>query len=177
MPAPLDVGDPAPPFDRQPVFGRRVRVPGPRPVALFFVGGLASPFARAALFAIQERVADLDLAGLDAVAVAPGRLEAARDFVPRHHLLFPLVLDEDGALARQWRIGRDPWLLQTLKGLGRVPLRPALRALELGAGRPDGGGRRLASQFIVDTDGTLRHARHACSILALPDVDALLKDA
>ena len=88
----------APDFEAKPVFGKRLllqKEAQTRPLVLVFVPGLASPVARNHLASLQSRVADFDLAGVGLYALTPSTLVSAQDFVPRHHLLFPLIADKD----------------------------------------------------------------------------------
>lgn len=171
----LQVGDRAPPFSLQPVFGRPVRVPEEgdgRSLVLCFVRPLWSPWARAALARLQESFADFDRAGARLVAVTPSSRAVALDFVPRYHVLFPVVVDREGELCERYRVGRDRWLAGTVRALVGGEFRRVPHVLGFGVGRPEGALRRLPAEFVV-RNGRLAYVRYARSITALPDVEAL----
>lgn len=171
----LQKGDPAPPFEARPVSGLPVVCPPASGLlVLCFVRHLGSPFARQTLAELQGRFADFDRAGARVVAISHCGLTTARDFVPRHHLLFPLVADVDGALHKRFGLGHDRWFIQTMKGVARIPWRRTVRALRQGVGATGGPIRQLSAEFVVGRDGRLAHASYACHVFAGPDLDALL---
>jgi hypothetical protein len=99
-------------------------------------------------------------------------MATASDFVPRRHLLFPLVVDPERRLGRIYGIQEDRWLARTL-GSPAVLL-GAARAWRHGHGPFDGPERQLPADFVVGMDGRLAWARYARSLAAAPDVDGLM---
>lgn len=177
----LQVGDIAPAFTASPIFGLPQAVPpapGGRAVALCFVRPLASPFTRAAMAAVQARYADFDRLGVPLYVLTQTDLTEARDFVPRHHVLAPVVVDGDGSLRDRYRVGRDGGLARSLTSLASpAALRRALDALQHGHGRPHSQVTQLGAEFLVAPDGRLAHAHYGRTIFDLPDLDALLECA
>jgi peroxiredoxin len=160
------------------VFGREVRVPeglDAGPLVLCFVRYLGCSFCRESLAELQEAFPDFDRAGARVVAVTRTPMRTARDFVPRHHLLFPVVADPEGSLEERFHIGRDRDLMCTIKGLPETDIGRTLRALRRGHGPFEGPERQLAAEFVIGRDGCFSYTRYACSILAGPDIPALLQ--
>lgn len=146
---------PAPPLRAQPVFGLDVDLAAwsaRGPVVLVFTRYLGSPHARATLFALNEAYPDFDREGVQLAAVTDSSLRAARDFVPRHHLLFPLICDPEREHYAAFEVPTG--------GPGDVPralLSGALdpSVLSLGHGRVDGQLLQRPAAFVV-RDGQLR---------------------
>lgn len=166
----LRPGDRAPSLVAQPVFGLPVRSDA-GPLALVFVRSLSGWIAREALARIAGVFARFDEAGVRVAAVTRCDLELARDFVPREHVLFPVIVDADGGWFDAFGVGRD-------RGLAGTLLRPQLlpnlvAAVGRGRGKPDGGADQLGAEVLVGADGVVRHARYARSALELPDVEGL----
>ncbi len=174
----LQVGDTAPTLTLRPIFGLTQPVPpgaGGAPLVLCFVRPLASAFSRAAMAAIQERYADFDRAGVPLYVITRTDLTQARDFVPRYHVLAPVVVDQDGSLHDRFGVGVDRGLGRSLAGLASpATLRSALDALQHGHGKPHPLITQLGAQFVVAPDGRLAMASYDRTIFDLPDLDALL---
>ena len=116
----LKEGDTAPAFSARPIFGYPVEIPQgltDGPIVLCFVPFLGSPFARRTLAMLQERYADFDRRGIRIVAITQTDLTAARDFVPRFHLLYPLITDPDGTLQSLFAIQEDRYMLSSLRSV------------------------------------------------------------
>lgn len=177
----LRPGDAAPPFVARPIFGLESAVPPSadgQPLVLCFVRNLASPFTRASMAAIQDRYADFDREGISVLLVTRTDITQARDYVPRHHVLAPLVVDEDGDLHQRYQVGTDRRLGGTLKAmLDPDRLSAALDALQHGHGKPHRDLTQLGAQFVLGTDGRVAMARYATSVTEQPDLDALLECA
>ncbi len=165
-------GDHAPPFRVQPVFGLPVQTGG-RPLVVLFLRSLSGGLARAAIAEAERVLPRLDAAGIGMVAFTRCDLTLARDFVPRQHVLFPIVVEPDSTRFEAWGVGRDRGLARSLVGLRPATVRSALSSLGLGRGRPDGGVDQLPAEFVVGADGRIRHARYGRTIFDLPDVEAL----
>jgi peroxiredoxin len=174
----LTAGETAPAFDKQPVFGLPVQVPPRRyPQIVCFVRGLSSPMAREALTVLQQAWPRFDVEGFGVLAVTSSRLRPAQDYVPRHHLLFPLVVDPDHELFGRFGVGGDKALVGTLRGLAMGGARRAVRALRHGHGALERGQLQLPAEFVIAPDGKLLYARYGEAVTDLPDVEALLAAA
>jgi peroxiredoxin len=174
----LQVGDLAPVFEERPVFGLPIQVPSGRQTqVLVFIRHLGDPFARKALAEMLERYADFDRAGVQLVAITQTELTAARDFVPRNHVLCPVVTDPEGSLQSQYGIRSDRFLLGSLKGtLSGSPAR-LFGAINYGHGKKAGPSRQLPAEFVIDGEGRILHLRYATSITEGPQLDDLLRAA
>lgn len=173
----LGPGDPAPEIHARPVFGLPLDLPGDLargPVALCFVPPLHSARGRLALSELQEAWPALDRRGLRVVAICPSEPAEAQDYVPRHQLLFPVVLDPDRALARRCGVEDDPGLRRTLATLSPARLSRALGALGHGRGRLGGPHAARAAVILLDRDGRVRWAAQADSALDGLDLGGLL---
>lgn len=169
------MGDLAPRLVLQPVFGLPVQVPAQvGPVVLVFLRHLGCPFARAAVARLQAAFPDFDRAGVGLVGLSHCAVEVARDYVPRHHLLFPLVHDATGELRARFGVGHNRRLIG---GLGA--LRPAelWEALAHGKGLSRGDEAELPAELVIGGDGAVRYAHYPRSISSLPDPQALLSCA
>lgn len=91
----MDVGDPAS-LAGKPVFGPHFSLD--RPTAVVVLGDARSPAARRAIPSLNALFQSVDPDGA-VVGVLGGPKRAAWDFVPRYHVLFPVLWDGDGALA------------------------------------------------------------------------------
>ncbi len=170
----LRPGDPAPPFQIQPVFGLPVRVggAGPRSI-LVFLRGLGSPSTRKMLSEIQARHQELD--GIQVVQFTTSTLELAQDYVPRNHMLLPLVTDAELRHYAAYGVGRDRGFMKTLLDLPGLASMPARLAFGLGAHHPPYD--QLPAAFVVGADGGLRYCWTGRSIWDLPDLDVLIAAA
>ena len=175
---PLSAGSPAPEFERKPVFGLPVRVPdGAKTLVLLFIRHLGDPFARQTLAEVQDRYADFDRLGIKLVAITQTELVTAQDFVPRYHVLCPVITDPEGTLQAQYGIGRDGMLTGTLRGLIGTDLKRIKNALGQGHGRKAGSSRQLSAEFVIEPGGQLVYANYGQSITDGPDLDELLRIA
>lgn len=175
----LKEGDPAPAFSARPIFGYPVEIPkslADGPIVLCFVPFLGSPFTRRTLADLQDRYADFDRRGIRIVAVTQTDLTAARDFVPRFHLLYPLITDPDGALQGIFDIQEDRYMLSSLRSIvaGGSGSRGAF---QFGMGWFNGPLRQLGAEFVIDRSGIIRMVHYATGVTDSPDIDALLQCA
>lgn len=159
----LSIGDPAPSFERQPVFGLPVQVPSSTPLLLCFVRSLSSPLTRERLAQLQLRNGDFDVQGIRIAAITDSKAELAQDFVPRYHVLAPMICDPEQVLFEQWGVGGHNPVLGRLRGLGVANVRGAFRALKHGVGPIERRQLRLPAQFLVQ-DGKILAARYAQSV-------------
>lgn len=169
MPAP---GETAPLFTARPVFGLPFDLKDQvqsGPVLVVFVRSLASPVTRSLLAQLQAAFPRLDQHGVRVVAVTTSALEPARDFVPRYHVLFPVICDPTGELFRRFDIPKDGpglALLRSVTGIANLT-----GALSLGHGRPEreAWGQRPAC-YLVDRGGEVREAWVGSGVWDLPDL-------
>jgi peroxiredoxin len=175
---PLAAGDATPALDVRPIFGLPVRTPGAAggrsPLVVVFLRSLGGGNARAAVRAMNAAFPRFDTDGIGVVGVTRTELEVARDFVPRYHVLFPIVADLDGTIGDAWGIDRDRGLLRSAAGLFTMPsaLATAASAAWEGRAAPEHVDR-LPAAFVVGRDGTIRYARYARTIWEQPDIEAL----
>lgn len=172
------VGEIAPPLLAQPVFGLPVdlgALSAKQPVVLLFVRHLGSPAARAALALAQDRMPEFDRAGISLIAVTPSSLTLARDFVPRFHLLFPLVCDPDGSISRTWGVGEPQGRLGIYKALLGFWAMPQF--LGYGQGPVDGPITYIPASFVVQVGGRLALSAPGRSVASQPDLSGLLEAA
>lgn len=173
----LVLGRAVPPVLLRPVFGLPLALPDDARgglVALCFVGPLATAPARAALHEIQLCFAAFDRIGVRIVAISPAPLALARDFVPRHHLLFPLVVQGAAELEAAWGAPPCPGLRGILAGADSAALRRGLRAASQGGGWR---GARPCAELLIGRDGRIAHAHRASAVLAGPDLAGLQRAA
>ena len=104
--------------------------------------------ARNHLASLQSRVADFDLAGVGLYALTPSTLVSAQDFVPRHHLLFPLIADPERSIHRLYGAGRmgPRQALQSLQPEGLKQERSASSGSRVGRPRNPPGSPRLCGR-------------------------------
>ncbi len=159
----LSIGDSAPSFERQPVFGLPVQVPSSTPLLLCFVRSLSSPLTRERLAQLQHRHADFDVEGIRVAVITDSTAELAQDFVPRYHVLSPVICDPEQALFAQWGVGGHSPVLGRLRGLGLSSMRGALRSLKHGVGPIEMRQLRLPAQFLI-RDGKILSAHYAQSL-------------
>ena len=169
----LRPGDRAPTAVVAPVSGLPVDL-GTGPLVVLFLRPLAGGMARVAIASVQAAMAQFDARAVRVVAITRGDLTMARDYVPRHHVLFPVVIDPDGALFDTWGVPRDLAFRQSLRGLRPSALRTVGHALR--AGRPT-FDNQLPAEFAVGADGRIRHTRLGPTVFAQPDIDPLITAA
>ena len=119
---------------------------------------------------MQENHREFD--GIQVVQFARSSLELARDFVPRQHLLLPLVCDPEG----QWydRYGVRSSFRDTL--LNPASFLAYFSRLSWGHGAPEGAYGQSSAAFVVAPTGELRWVWYGRGIFELPDV-SVLKEA
>jgi len=140
---------------------------------------LGCPFAKESLALAQEWFSEFDRLGVTVVAITQSGVELARDFVPRHQLLFPLATDPEGSVHERYEIehvGMEKALMGALAERGPHGLLNAVLSHRWLPGtdvqnRPHG---QLPAEFLVSRDGELRYVHYAESICDMPDMEALL---
>ncbi|GDX79351.1 hypothetical protein LBMAG42_11620 [Deltaproteobacteria bacterium] len=171
----ITVGANAPPLFGQPVFGRpfqldRARARGA--VVVAFLGPLSAAASLdnlARLTTIWPRI-DAEAGGLVGVTRSP--LEAARDFVPRHHVLFPVLVDDTGEAFASWGVGLAKGLDATLLRAQPKLLRRALSVIRNGQPLPEAHDNQLPAAFVVGADGRVRWAWYGRSLADRVDAEA-----
>ncbi len=172
-----EVGETAPALAGQPVFGvpfDLVRAGGRGVVLIAFVRPPGSPHAQKAIGRLHSLWAEIDAAGGAIVVVTSGSLESVRDWVPREHILVPVLHDERGELHAAWGVGRDAAWRTLARGAG--PIRGLVSALRPGKAliRPEDD--YLPAEFVVRND-RVTYAAVGRSVLHLPDTNALRQAA
>jgi len=156
-------GTAAPRLHGQPVFGlpydlAAARARGPVLVAFWSALSNAGTLRNLASLTGAWPRADAEAGGIVAVTRSP--LEAARDFVPRHHVLFPVLVDESGTFFDAWGVGRASGLAAALVRARPEPLRRALSVLRNGQPLPEAHADQLPAAFLVGRDGAVVKAWH-----------------
>ena len=177
----LRVGDVAPGFCERPIFGRDVdllALAGSRPVGLCFVGHTNSPISHRAFQELHDHVRDFDLADVELLVVTPSGLTVARDFVPRYHVLFPVISDLEGKIFDAYSVGTST-RLDALQLFRPDLLRDVARRFKGGIGPRalslEGQEARLPAEFVISPQGRIAYARYSETVMALPDVVSLLE--
>ncbi len=154
-------GSRAPGLHGQPVFGLPfdlTRAQARGPVLVAFWSALSNAGTLRNLSALTEAWPRADAEGGGIVAVTRSPLEAARDFVPRHHVLFPVLVDERGTFFESWGVSRATGLAAALVRVRPEPLRRALSVLRNGQPLPEAHADQLPAAFLVGRDGIVRKA-------------------
>ena len=172
----LQAGQQAPQFLRRPVFGLELdleELTSSRPLALVFVGSLGSEQGMRILMSLQSQCSEFEREGVGLLAVTSSGLLLARDFVPRHHLLFPLIADPDGELAEAYQVG-DAGLRHLLQGWSPAGLRSRLRLFQQGLGWQRDPRADLPAAFLVSPGGSLAQVQYESASSTL-DIDSMLR--
>lgn len=140
---------------------------------LAFLRPITGCQSRVAVNLLQEAWSRFDAAGISVVGLTQADLEFARDFVPRYHVLFPMVCDESGTWFEAYGTTRDRGYLGSLKAFRPSQLRAAVDALNLGRAGPQLPSTQLPAFFVIAADGTVKYARYGTSITEQPDIEAL----
>lgn len=178
----LAPGDSAPTFVHKPVFGRPLdlaQLTARRPLVLVFLRYIGAHGARATALELLSRFDELDIANVAVAAVTEGSLVELRDFVPRHHVRYPVLHDAEGALYDAFGVGLDPHpVLGAMRQLTPGSLRRVAQSLPAGHGRPDGASwARLPAAFVLDRGPVVRWAWYAESLADEVPVDTLVLSA
>ena len=167
----LKPGDPAPPFRLQPVSGLPVEVGLQGPVSmLFFLRPLASAHSRLLVNSLQQQHTAFD--GIQVVQFTRSVEENVRDFVPRHHILLPIVNDLEGRWYDAYGVGRDRGFVRSMTDLSGWMKLP--QTLLSGMGRPEGFYDQRPAAFVIGVAGRVAWAWYGSSVLALPDPAEML---
>jgi peroxiredoxin len=161
----LKPAEAVPTVEMKPVFGRAVSLPSSLNkgrLLLVFVGALSNPRADRVLTGLGEIYGDLERAGVRLVAVTGSSERRAQDYVPRHHVLFPVVVDEDSTLRVCFGLPKRA------RGLAR--LREPISAIKTRIMEPQADGPM--AWFLLGVDGRIQSGAQA-----QPDPEALLAAA
>ena len=152
----IAVGTAAPSLIGQPVFGLPFDLGAARrrgAVVVVFLPPLASRAAAHTLLALTGIWGRIDTEAGGMVIVSRSPLETARDFVPRHHVLFPMLVDGDGNLAAAWGVGNATGLAATLARARPGFLRDAVSVWRNGQPLPEDQPDQLPAAFVVQPNG------------------------
>lgn len=172
----LRPGDLAPAFHLQPVFGRPVdldQLTARRPVVLVFLRAATATQSRIAVETLHELMPRLDAEGIPLIGFLRGGRESVYDFVPRHHVLFPVVWDETGEWYAAYGVQEDKMYLGTLRHAGAGVLRSAIAALGEGRGPIEDGNNVLPAELVIGPGRRVVYAHYADSILHQPNLEDL----
>lgn len=175
----LQVGEDAPRFSAQPVFGLHVELEKQTsryPLVICFLPHTGSPFCREAMAKLQAAYASFDVNGIQVLVVTPASMDVANDYVPRYHILFPVVCDPQFELFGLYDVPKGG-ASGALKSLRPDKLVQNLRAFRRGLGPVEGVETQLPAFFVVAPGGKLAYAKYGTAISDQPDVDALLEAA
>lgn len=168
----LNEGVPVPVTQLNPVSGLPVTF-GTLPAVIVFIRDLHGTTARMAIDALTKAWSTLDAKAVQLAVVTRTELTYARDYVPRHHVLFPLVVDETGDLRAQFGLEADPTFTRSLLRLRPSTVKAWFDGLSLSRdpALPNGD---LGGELAVDRNGRVIYARAFTSVLDQPDVQRLV---
>lgn len=172
----IAVGSAAPELRGQPVFGLPFDLAARRQrgaIAVIFMAPLLAGVSQrnlAALTAIWSRI-DAEAGGMVLVTRSP--LETARDFVPRHHVLFPMLVDAGGEMAAAWGVGRATGLASRLARARPGFVRDALSVWRNGQPLPESNEDALPAAFVVSPEGLILYAWRATAVADRIDAEAV----
>ncbi|WP_026532786.1 thioredoxin-dependent thiol peroxidase [Arthrobacter sp. H41] len=100
----LSPGDRAPDFSLADADGNRVDLAGERgnKVVVYFYPAAATPGCTTQACDFRDNLAGLAAAGYKVLGVSPDPQDKLKAFVEQEHLTFPLLSDEDHAVADAW---------------------------------------------------------------------------
>ena len=172
----LPVGAAAPNLAGQPVFGlpfdlSRARLRGA--VLVSFWAPLSAKGTLASLAALTEVWPRVDAEAGGMVAVTRSPLETARDFVPRHHVLFPVLVDETGTDFSRWGIGSARGVAAKLRTARPAFVKRALSVMRNGQPLPEAHEDQLPAAFVVDAEGGVRHVWYGKAVDDVVDAEGM----
>jgi len=134
-------GEAAPDFELLNQDGESVRLSSLRgkTVVVYFYPKADTPGCTAQACAIRDRGADFEAAGAVVLGLSPDPVKALRKFADKYGLAFPLLSDEDHAVAEAYGV----WVHKPARGKGTgLSLSPSRMGIE-------------RSTFVVGPDGKL----------------------
>ncbi len=111
------------------------------------------------------------------VGVVEGKRRAVYDFVPRFHILYPIIHDEKNELYDLYEVGKDRFLMKTLLELRPATVRMYLDNLKAGHGIPQRPMNRLPAAFVLAPGGTISWRWDATHTTDLIDVHEFAHEA
>jgi len=162
----LSEKDQAPDFVAKPVFGKHLSLSEHaenRPVVLVFVPSLGAPMSRGILAQMQQSVSDFDLAGVSLYAITRSSPEVAQDFVPRHHLLFPTIVDAGGEIFSKYGVG-GLCLKGAVRSLNPRRIRKGITVWSHGVGRFERGFFAPTAVVSIQRGGQVFRAHYSDSL-------------
>jgi peroxiredoxin Q/BCP len=157
--AQLKIGAKAPAFSLQDQSGKRVRLADfkGRPVVVYFYPRADTPGCTTQACALQEALPSLRRLKAAVVGVSPDAPDKQRRFADKYGLKFPLLADEDHAVAKAWGTWGDKTLYgRKFKGI----IRSAFVI--------DPAGKVAATFYKVSPKATLGHVTQALKALVKP---------
>jgi len=102
----LQVGDRAPSFTLEDQHGRKVRLADfkGRPLVVYFYPKADTPGCTTQACALRDALDDLGALGAQVVGISPDPPDRQGRFDAKHGLGFPLLSDEDHAVAQRWGV-------------------------------------------------------------------------
>lgn len=169
-------GTAAPALAGQPVFGvpfdlHRSRLRGA--VFVSFWAPLSSRGTLASLAALTALWPQVDAEAGGMVAVTRSPLESARDFVPRHHVLFPVLVDEEGSLFRDWKVARATGFSSKMRTARPAFVKRALSVFRNGQALPEANEDQLPAAFVVSASGEIAYAWYGKGVDDVVDAEGL----
>lgn len=162
-------------FVRKPVFGMPIdsaEVTRSSPMALVFLRYAGSAHTRRTAVDLHAVWADLDHQDVRLVVVTEGSVKAVNDFVPRYHLLYPVLHDATGELYDAYQVPRDRAYVKTLLALRPWIVRDYVSSLSAGHGSFDGPFDRMPAAFVIAPGGALSWTWYGRSPMDQLDVHA-----
>lgn len=103
---PLEAGDPAPDITFKLTDGKEVKLSSlaGKQVLVYFYPKDDTPGCTAQAQGLRDGWTELQAAGLEVYGVSTQDAESHKAFIEKHNLPFPLVVDEDGAVAKAFRV-------------------------------------------------------------------------
>lgn len=167
----FQVGDAAPELTLAPVFGLPVKLSVGVNIVCF-MRPLSGSTARSTIHVLTEAWPRFDAEGFKLAGITRTDLTFARDYVPRNHVLFPIVVDERGELFTQFGVKKDTGFLKTAMGFRPRHYQALQDAVALGRQTNVLPGSDLPAFFVV-RDGRFTYAHYGSSALDLPQVEEL----
>jgi peroxiredoxin Q/BCP len=120
--AKLKVGDKAPPFTLVDQHGEKVKLADYKgsPVVVYFYPKANTPGCTTQSCALRDAEPDLSELGASVVGISPDAPAAQKKFDDKYDLGFPLLADEDHAVASAWGVwGKKSMYGKTFMGIVR----------------------------------------------------------
>jgi peroxiredoxin len=146
-------------------------------VVVCFLAPLSTRGTLANLEALTEIWPRIDAEAGGLVALTRSPVEAARDFVPRYHVLFPVLVDETGEDFARWGVPEATGFAVKLRGARPGFLKRAVSILRNGQPLPEANEAQLPAVFVVEPDGTVLYRWTGTRVDDVIDAQAVLAAA